>query len=78
MAPNKIKTTLLSWMNSFPSARLALLSPFPRFEFVQIRRQIQNHASDSASDIETTLGFYVETAESESRDALDKLRALMG
>jgi len=30
------------------------------------------------SDIATTLGFYVETSESESRDALDKLTALMG
>jgi hypothetical protein len=30
------------------------------------------------SDIATTLGFYVETPESESREALDKLTALMG
>jgi len=30
------------------------------------------------SDIATTLGFYVETSESESREALDKLTALMG
>jgi integrase len=30
------------------------------------------------SDIATTLGFYVETSEAESRDALDKLTALMG
>jgi site-specific recombinase XerD len=30
------------------------------------------------SDIATTLGFYVETSETESRDALDKLTALMG
>jgi integrase len=30
------------------------------------------------SDIATTLDFYVETSESESREALDKLTALMG
>jgi len=30
------------------------------------------------SDIATTLGFYVETSEAESREALDKLTALMG
>lgn len=30
------------------------------------------------SDIATTLGFYVETSEAESRDALDRLTALMG
>jgi integrase len=30
------------------------------------------------SDIATTLGFYVETSEAESRDALDKLTGLMG
>jgi hypothetical protein len=30
------------------------------------------------SDIVTTLGFYVETSESESREALDKLTGLMG
>jgi len=30
------------------------------------------------SDIATTLGFYVETPESESREALDKLTALVG
>jgi integrase len=30
------------------------------------------------SDISTTLSFYVETSEAESRDALDKLTALMG
>lgn len=30
------------------------------------------------SDIATTLGYYVETSEAESRDALDKLTALMG
>jgi len=29
-------------------------------------------------DIATTLGFYVETSETESREALDKLTALMG
>ena len=29
------------------------------------------------SDIATTLGFYVETPESESREALDKLMGLM-
>jgi hypothetical protein len=29
------------------------------------------------SDIATTLGFYVETSETESREALDKLTALM-
>jgi hypothetical protein len=30
------------------------------------------------SDIATTLSFYVETSDAESRDALDKLTALMG
>lgn len=30
------------------------------------------------SDIAATLGFYVETPESESREALDKLTSLMG
>ena len=30
------------------------------------------------SDIGTTLSFYVETSEAESRDALDKLTSLMG
>jgi integrase len=30
------------------------------------------------SDIATTLGFYVETSESESREALDMLTKLMG
>jgi integrase len=30
------------------------------------------------SDIATTLDFYVETSEAESRDALDKLTSLMG
>jgi len=30
------------------------------------------------SDIAATLDFYVETSEAESRDALDKLTALMG
>jgi integrase len=30
------------------------------------------------SDVSTTLGFYVETPESEAREALDKLSALMG
>jgi integrase len=29
-------------------------------------------------DVETTLDFYVETSEAESRDALDKLTGLMG
>jgi len=30
------------------------------------------------SDIATTLNFYVETSDAESREALDKLTALMG
>ena len=61
---------------------LALLPPFPRVQSLRAGREAEGDTSDLAilrhSDIATTLGFYVETSEAESRDALDKLTALMG
>ena len=57
---------------------MALLSPFPRVNLYslgvkpKVIQAILRH-----SDITTTLDFYVETSEAESREALDKLSSRM-
>jgi hypothetical protein len=51
---------------------------FPPFDFIEpLRAWSQTKDYTSNSDLATMIGFYVETSEAESRDALDKLIGLV-